>query len=83
MQLEQRASRKLEERRKVKAFKSLKNYVKLAHDERIIEEEHNQRKAQIDNFFDNLKRRVETEKTEKAQTDQDNQEKQDLKERVR
>ena len=53
--------------------------MKFQRDERQIENEHNSRKAQIDNFFANLKKKVATEKTEETVE----KEKHDLKERVR
>ena len=52
-------------------FKALKKNIQMSADERVIEREHNERKAQIDNFFENLKRKVETEKTAKAVADEE------------
>ena len=54
---------KLAERRKQKVIMAWKKYLQLANDEKMIEEEHNERKAKIDNFFHNLKNKVETEKS--------------------
>ena len=53
--------------------------MQLQRDERKIESEHNKRKAQIDNFFANLRKKVETEKT----VNEEEKNKEDLKERVR
>lgn len=55
----------------------------MCQDERLIEDQHNERKAQIDNFFDNLRRKVETEKTQKEQDAEENKQKTELKDRVR
>ena len=57
---------KLAERRKHKVILAWKKYLQLAKDEKMIEEEHNERKAKIDNFFLNLKNKVETEKSQRA-----------------
>lgn len=53
--------------------------ITLSKDERMIEQEHNQRKAQIDNFFANLRQKVDKDKSnaEELKT------KDELKERVR
>ena len=64
--MEQRALSKLNDKLLLRAFKSLRKNVQLCQDERQIEDEHNARKAQIDNFFDNLKKRVESEKSRKT-----------------
>ena len=53
--------------------------MQLQRDERLIEQEHNERKAQIDKFFANLRKKVETEKV----TNEEEKSKEDLKERVR
>ena len=67
MQIEQHAISKLAQKLKLKVMKILRKNVQLCQDQKQIELEHNQRKAQIDNFFQNLKRKVETEKTQQAQ----------------
>lgn len=67
----------------MKALKSLKKHVQMSQDERLIEEQHLERKTQIDNFFENLKRKVDNEKSQKAKDQEENQEKSELKERVR
>ena len=62
-QIEQKMMLKIEQRMKVTVIRALQKHVQFNKDERLIEEQHNERKAQIDNFFENLKRKVETEKT--------------------
>ena len=83
MQIEQRALTKCDQRRKVKVMTALRKNVQHRRDERLIEDEHNARKAQIDNFFANMKQRVNEEKTERAQAEQENQQKNELKDRIR
>ena len=70
---------KADSKLKQRVWQALKNNMKFQRDERQIENEHNSRKAQIDNFFANLKKKVATEKTEESVE----KEKHDLKERVR
>jgi len=79
LQIEQKVINKQDVRRKVAVMQALKNNMKLMRDERQIEEEHNTRKAQIDNFFSNLRKKVEKENTEKSAE----KDKEKLKERVR
>ena len=71
MQISERAKSKLLERIKLKTWKVLVKNVQMSRDERQIEQEHDLRKAQIDNFFENLKKKVDNEKSQRAIDEED------------
>ena len=82
-QVEQRALKRLDVKRMKLVWRSLMLNMQYSKDEKLIESEHNQRKNQIDNFFTNLKKKVEGEKSKMEELKQDQQQKDELKERVR
>ena len=83
MKLENMALEKSQRNLKTKVLKALTANVKISLEAKEIERDHQHRKAQIDNFFENLKKKVETESKEKAEAKADQESREYLKDKAR